>query len=96
MADLFVSQLSSLTFILEQLLLNILPQEVAGELQAKGYSKPRHFEDVSVLFTDFKGFTSIADKLSPTAVVEQLNECFMAFDNIIDKYGLEKIKTKAL
>ena len=78
---------------IEQLLLNILPAEVAGELQTKGYSKPRHFEDVSVLFTDFKGFTSIADKLSPTVVVEQLNECFMAFDNIIDKYGLEKIKT---
>ena len=78
---------------IEQLLLNILPQEVASELQAKGYSKPRHFEDVSVLFTDFKGFTSIADKLSPAVVVEQLNECFMAFDNIIDKYGLEKIKT---
>lgn len=78
---------------IEHLLLNILPQEVAGELQTKGYSKPRHFEDVSVLFTDFKGFTSIADKLSPAAVVEQLNECFMAFDNIIDKYGLEKIKT---
>ncbi len=78
---------------IEQLLLNILPEQVASELQTKGYSKPRHFEDVSVLFTDFKGFTSIADKLSPTAVVEQLNECFMAFDNIIDKYGLEKIKT---
>ena len=78
---------------IEQLLLNILPEEVASELQTKGYSKPRHFEDVSVLFTDFKGFTSIADKLSPAAVVEQLNECFIAFDNIIDKYGLEKIKT---
>ncbi len=78
---------------IEQLLLNILPKEVASELQTSGESKPRHFEEVSVLFTDFKGFTSIADKLSPTEVVEELNECFMAFDSIIEKYGLEKIKT---
>jgi adenylate cyclase len=78
---------------IEVLLLNILPKEVASELQASGKSAPRHFEEVSVLFTDFKGFTSIADKLSPEAVVEELNECFMAFDNIMEKYNLEKIKT---
>ncbi|HMF73841.1 MAG TPA: adenylate/guanylate cyclase domain-containing protein, partial [Flavitalea sp.] len=78
---------------IEQLLLNILPKEVASELQTSGKSIPRHFEEVSVLFTDFKGFTSIADKLSPQDVVEELNECFMAFDNIMEKYDLEKIKT---
>jgi class 3 adenylate cyclase len=78
---------------IEQLLLNILPKEVASELQTNGASKPRHFDEVSVLFTDFKGFTSIADKLSPTEVVEELNECFIAFDSIIEKYDLEKIKT---
>ncbi len=78
---------------IEGLLLNILPKEVASELQASGKSQPRHFEEVSVLFTDFKGFTSIADKLSPEEVVEELNECFMVFDGIIEKYGLEKIKT---
>ena len=78
---------------IEQLLLNILPEEVASELQTSGKSKPRHFEQVSVLFTDFKGFTSIADKLSPEEVVHELNECFMAFDNIMEKYDLEKIKT---
>ena len=78
---------------IEQLLLNILPEEVATELQTSGHSKPRHFDEVSVLFTDFKGFTSIADKLSPEAVVRELNECFMAFDNIMGKYELEKIKT---
>ncbi|HTE27492.1 adenylate/guanylate cyclase domain-containing protein [Flavitalea sp.] len=78
---------------IEQLLLNILPKEVASELQTSGKSLPRHFEEVTVLFTDFKGFTSIADKLSPEDVVEELNECFMAFDNIMEKYDLEKIKT---
>ena len=78
---------------IELLLLNILPKEVATELQTSGSSKPRHFEEVSILFTDFKGFTSIADKLSPGDLVEDLNECFIAFDSIIEKYNLEKIKT---
>lgn len=78
---------------IEHLLLNILPKEVATELQVNGESKPRHFEEVSVLFSDFKGFTSIADKLSPEELVEQLNICFRTFDNIIEKYELEKIKT---
>lgn len=78
---------------IEHLLLNILPKEVAAELQNSGESKPRHFEEVSILFSDFKGFTAIADKLSPVALVEDLNECFIAFDNIIEKYNLEKIKT---
>jgi len=78
---------------IEDLLHNILPKQVASELQTSGKSKPRHFEEVSVLFTDFKGFTAIADKLSPEEVVHELNECFMAFDNIMEKYNLEKIKT---
>jgi class 3 adenylate cyclase len=78
---------------IEHLLLNILPKEVANELQTSGESKPRHFEEVSILFTDFKGFTSIADKLSPGELVEELNDCFIAFDSIIEKYQLEKIKT---
>ena len=78
---------------IEHLLLNILPKEVANELQTNGVSKPRHFQEVSILFTDFKGFTSIADKMSPAELVEELNECFVAFDNIIEKYELEKIKT---
>lgn len=78
---------------IEHLLLNIFPEEVANELQATGKATPRHFENVSVLFTDFKGFTAIAEKLTPEEVVEELNSCFMAFDNIVDKYNLEKIKT---
>ena len=78
---------------IENLLLNILPSEVAKELQLNGTSTPRNYESVSVMFTDFKGFTTIADKLSPQVLVEELNACFIAFDNIIGKYNLEKIKT---
>jgi adenylate cyclase len=78
---------------IEHLLLNILPVEVAQELQATGNATPKSYENVSVLFTDFKGFTTIADSLSPEDLVLELNKCFIAFDTIIEKYGLEKIKT---
>ena len=78
---------------IENLVLNILPSEVAQELKVHGYAKPKYFDHVSVLFTDFKGFTKIADELSPHEVVTELNECFIAFDEIIGRYGLEKIKT---
>ncbi len=77
----------------DRLLLNILPQETAEELKAKGSATPKYYEMVSVLFTDFKGFTLIAEKLTPQELVEELNECFIAFDEIMDKYNLEKIKT---
>jgi len=78
---------------IEGLLLNILPAEVADELQREGRATPRYYEHVSVLFTDFKGFTKHADVLSPQEIVSELNACFIAFDDIIDKYHLEKIKT---
>lgn len=78
---------------IEDLLHNILPEEVATELKLEGKAKPRFYEEVSVLFTDFKGFSSLADKLSPQELVEELNTYFVAFDEIVSKYGLEKIKT---
>jgi class 3 adenylate cyclase len=78
---------------IEALLLNILPSEIASELQRNGQATPRYYENVSVLFTDFKGFTQHADALSPQEIVSELNSCFMAFDDIIEKYNLEKIKT---
>jgi adenylate cyclase len=77
----------------DKLLLNILPLETAEELKEKGSATPKQYDLVSVLFTDFKGFTIIAEKLSPTELVEELNRCFFEFDKIIDKHGLEKIKT---
>ena len=78
---------------IETLLLNILPAEVAKELQTHGHATPRNYETVSVLFTDFKGFTTLADKMTPQELVQELNACFMSFDEIIERNQLEKIKT---
>lgn len=78
---------------IQHLILNILPAEVAAELQKNGYATPRYYDSVSVLFTDFVGFTRLADTLSPQEVVAELDDCFVAFDDIIAKHNLEKIKT---
>lgn len=77
----------------DQLLLNILPEEVANELKLKGVSETREFEQVSVLFTDFINFTQISAKLTAAELVEELNQCFKAFDGILEKFRIEKIKT---
>lgn len=77
----------------ERLLLNILPYEVAEELKDKGSSDAQTFAEVSVLFTDFKGFTSHSEKLTASELVKEINEYFKAFDEIITKYKIEKIKT---
>lgn len=78
---------------IENLVLNILPAEVATELRAEGSATPRSYESVSVLFTDFKGFTKIAGGLTPKELVAELNEFFIAFDEIAGRNNLEKIKT---
>jgi len=70
-----------------------LPAEVAEELKEKGSAKAKLYSNVSVLFTDFVDFTQIAEELSPDQLVAELNECFSAFDRIITRHGLEKIKT---
>jgi class 3 adenylate cyclase len=77
----------------ETLLLNILPKQIAEELKANGKAEAKHFDEVTVMFTDFKNFTQIAEKLSPTDLVTELDTIFAAFDNIISKHKLEKIKT---
>ncbi|WP_299454986.1 adenylate/guanylate cyclase domain-containing protein [uncultured Microscilla sp.] len=77
----------------DHLLLNILPYATAQELKEKGNATPQHYPKVSVLFTDFKGFTKLAEKLTPTEVIAELNYCFSAFDDICQKYNIEKIKT---
>lgn len=75
------------------LLLNILPFAVAEELKAKGAAKPRSYDEVSVGFTDFAGFTMISEILSPEDLVAQLDAMFLEFDKIIEKYELQRIKT---
>jgi class 3 adenylate cyclase/DNA-binding NarL/FixJ family response regulator len=77
----------------EQLLLNILPYETAQELKMSGKAVARFYPDITVMFTDFKGFTHIAEKLSPEQLVQEIDEFFTAFDLIMEKNGIEKIKT---
>ena len=77
----------------DKLLLNILPEETAMELKEKGKVKAKKYDAVTVLFSDFKGFTSYSEKLSPEALVETVDFYFSKFDSIIEKHGLEKIKT---
>ncbi|MBK7554408.1 MAG: adenylate/guanylate cyclase domain-containing protein [Flavobacteriales bacterium] len=77
----------------EELLLNILPAEVAEELKAKGEADAKQIDQVTVLFTDFKGFTAMSELLSPKELVADIHECFSAFDRIMEKHGIEKIKT---
>lgn len=77
----------------DTLLLNILPSLVAEELKRKGRTDAQYYEDVSVLFADFIGFSKIAERLSPQQLVSELDTCFQKFDEIIARHGLEKIKT---
>ncbi len=77
----------------DELLLNILPSQVAEELKVKGSAEARQFDEVTVMFTDFKNFTQISEKLSPSELVAEIHTCFKAFDNIIGKHNIEKIKT---
>ncbi|MFZ0490534.1 MAG: adenylate/guanylate cyclase domain-containing protein, partial [Salegentibacter sp.] len=77
----------------EHLLLNILPEETAAELKNSGKVQAKRFEEVSVLFTDFKSFTHYAENLTPEELVESVDFYFSKFDSIVEKYGLEKIKT---
>jgi class 3 adenylate cyclase len=77
----------------EELVGGILPHSVALELKEKGCAAPLFYESVSILFADLKGFTFYAEKVAPEKMIADLNHCFSAFDNIIAKHGLEKIKT---
>lgn len=77
----------------DDLLLNILPAEIAKELKEKGTSEAKHFDSVSIMFTDFKDFTKLSEKIPSTELIQELNYCFKEFDNIITKHGVEKIKT---
>jgi len=77
----------------DDLLLNILPYEVAEELKEKGKTSAKHYDEVSVLFTDFVNFTSNSERIGVQEILNELNICFTEFDRIMEKYGLEKIKT---
>ncbi len=77
----------------EELLLNILPADMAEELKSHGVAKARRHELVTVMFSDFSGFSRIAEELEPEELVAEIDLCFRAFDEITELHGLEKIKT---
>jgi class 3 adenylate cyclase len=77
----------------EQLLLSILPEDVARELKETGETEVRHFKLATVMFADIKGFSMLAMQLSPQELIKELDFCFSTFDEIISKYRLERIKT---
>lgn len=77
----------------DSLLLNILPKTIADDLKNLGKTNPKKYDQVTVLFTDFAGFTKIANKMSAEELVKELDNCFSYFDQVTKKYNLEKIKT---
>lgn len=77
----------------DELLLNILPRDIALELKQNGSAAAKQHNNVTVLFTDFVNFTGISEKLNPTDLVKEIDRCFKSFDLIIEKYKIEKIKT---
>ncbi len=77
----------------DDLLLNILPEEVAEELKETGKAAAKYFDNVTVMFTDFVNFTKAGEKMTPQQLVDELHACFVAFDEIIRKHNIEKIKT---
>ncbi len=77
----------------EQLLLNILPKAIVQELKEKGKAEPRVHVNATVLFSDFKGFTEISERLPAKELVDVLDTYFRAYDEVVHKHGLEKIKT---
>jgi class 3 adenylate cyclase len=77
----------------DRLLLNILPAKIAEELKYTGRVKPVYHPSATILFTDFEGFSRTSGLMTPEDLVEELDYCFSTFDQIIEKYHLEKLKT---
>jgi adenylate cyclase len=77
----------------DELLLNILPEEVASELKTTGTTTARHYDNVTVLFTDFVNFTQASENMGAQNLIDELHACFRTFDEIMEKYNIEKIKT---
>ena len=77
----------------ETLLHNILPQRIAEELKACGRVQPRYYASVTILFTDFQGFTRMTERIEPRGLIEELHEHFSTFDDIVTRNRLEKLKT---
>ena len=77
----------------DALLANILPKYVINDLKEKGFSEPRSLENISIMFTDFVGFTKISQEISATKLISELNDIFSEFDRITENHASERIKT---
>ncbi len=77
----------------EELLPNILPASIADELKEHGRVEPRYYHSVTIMFTDFIAFTSFAENMEPNRLIQQLDQCFSAFDEIAERCNLERLKT---
>lgn len=77
----------------EALLANLLPKNTADELMAKGKATKMKYNFVTVLFSDIQGFTRIAEEMNPEVLIDELDKFFFTFDSVVEKYGIEKIKT---
>jgi class 3 adenylate cyclase len=77
----------------EELLANILPQSIAEEIKAHGKVAPRHFPEATILFADFRNFTMLAERAEPAMLIGLLDQYFRAFDAVVARHGLEKLKT---
>jgi class 3 adenylate cyclase len=77
----------------EELLANILPVSIAEELKKSGKVQPKYEPSATILFADFKGFTLLAERMEPVALIGLLDQYFSAFDEIVTRHGLEKLKT---
>ena len=89
----FVKQKNFFQQRTEELLLNILPVSIARELREKGKIQARAHAEITVLFTDFKNFSVISSQLDPQQLVNEIHQCYTAFDAIVERYEIEKIKT---
>ena len=77
----------------DELLLNILPATIADELKETGTVDPRFYSSASIMFSDFTGFTKLSEQMEPKSLIDLLNQYFSTFDGIVEKHGLEKLKT---
>jgi adenylate cyclase len=77
----------------ETLLANVLPKNTASEIMSKGKATKKTYNFVTVLFSDIQGFTNIAEEMNPEVLIDELDKFFFYFDSVVEKYGIEKIKT---
>jgi adenylate cyclase len=77
----------------ETLLSNVLPKNTADEIMAKGKATKIKYNFVTVLFSDIQGFTKIAEEMNPEVLIDELDKFFFHFDSVVEKHGIEKIKT---